>query len=733
MRSKVLLMSAILMASMLVMVVSPVEAALPPEAYEITKYDPMDDVMRVRTGGDFKFTPHNNIEIKQITSAYDDSNPVIPKIELKMTVQGQIKNHDDYKYAFTVIADGSEYILAAYKSGVAAGFEMDSSEVLIGVTASGENTDTLTISCPISEIGSPDRSYDFFGAALYSADESERFVDLAPDKLILITEPSDGSTVSGTTTVEGVIRQYDSGMPSGNVKISIDGGTPLDVTGSDPWSYPLVTTSLSEGPHTIYAEIEGTSYSDEITITVDQNTASYESFSKSDNRYPNVGDYYEYTSVGDSEIVGISLSFANEMNTQVTDLTEVEGEDVYQVDTHSEGEQNLGFARYSNTIDRISWKETTNLGTVKENTNSSVEVDIQDDTDVITTTIYDPPLDNHNELNVKVGYDFSWAFHTTADAESDTYVAGEEEPTHNSYNEPLDLTGECLSYLGPFSVNGNNFNDIYLIRSYYENPGVSIVEYYSPEFGIPVQIETYDASRKLLFSLGVDKIEQIPFSVVIDGISFDPSTPKAGSDNDVTVTVKNVGTTDASNVKVTLYDGDREVGEETISSIAEGQSADQKIKWKPTAEGSHSIRVTLSYQSTVLAERTVPVTVEKGSNGDNGDPIPLVLILIIIVVVVLVVVLLIKAKGKKEGEVPPAEAETAEAEAAPVEAAAAGGVVVASEAATPSQPAATPAAQSQINEETIQCPSCKKGFSIQYESKPVKVKCPNCGMEGVLS
>ena len=58
-----------------------------------------------------------------------------------------------------------------------------------------------------------------------------------------------------------------------------------------------------------------------------------------------VGDYYEYAPAGNTEIVGISLPLTNEMTSQVTDLTRVEGEDVYQVESHSEGGQDLGGAR----------------------------------------------------------------------------------------------------------------------------------------------------------------------------------------------------------------------------------------------------------------------------------------------------------------------------------------------------------------------------------------------------
>jgi hypothetical protein len=709
---------------MFVIVTAPASAEIPVDEYEITKYDPMDDVMRVRTGGDFKFTAHDNVEIKELTSTYDDSNPLIPRVELKMRVKGTIRDNDDYKYAFTVISDNNDYIFAAYQDGTAVGFELGSSQLILGVTVSGENTNTLTISFPADEIGPPNSEFDVFGAAIYSVEDSERFIDMAPDKINLIIEPSDGSTVSGTIQVKGVIRQYDSGTPSGTTKVKIDSGSWEDVSGSDPWTYSLDTTSLSEGEHTIYTEMEGTEFADQIMINVNQGTGSYESFEFSDNRKPKVGDYYKYITVGTPKVSGINLPIASEMEIDVTDFTEVEGKDVFQLETYSEGDQELGYINYKNTIDRTSWKDSDELGTVKENTISTVEVSFRDDTEVNTTTVYTPPLENHNGFDVQVGFNNKWTFSSRADAESVTTVAG-EDPTEDSYSETLSGTGECLYYLSSYSVPEGSQNDIYVIRSYYENPGISVVEFYSPELGIPIQIDTYDASRNLMFSLGAEEIDQVPFSLVFDEITFSPSKPKAESDNEIILTISNIDNVDASNVKLTVFDGDKQVEQKTIS-VSMGETIDEKVKWKPKSEGSHTIRATLTYQNKDLDETTKAVEVESAPDDGGGFPLIILLLIVIIVVVLLVVVLAMRSRGKKSGEVPPAE--TTQAEAAPVEAA-------------PTQAAAAPVAaapvaaapQTQMNQETIQCPSCKKGFTVEYASKPVKVKCPNCGMEGVLN
>jgi hypothetical protein len=630
-----------------------------------------------------------------------------------------------------VIADNDEYVIAAYQDGQAVGFKMGTND-LVAAIATGENTNTLTITFAAGEIGPPNNKFDIFGAAIYSIEDSERFLDMAPDKLLLITEPSDLSTVNGNIDIKGVVRQYSNDSPSGTIKISIDDGPLEDVSGFNSWTYTSFdTTTLTDGgQYTIYVEIEGTEYTDEIRINVDQTTGNYKFFNE--DPVVHVGDWYEYTSVGTPKLSGITLPISSEADTTVTDLTTVNGKEVYQVETHSVGGDNLGYITFSNTVDRTSWKEKNGFGTVKENTVTEVKIDYRPDTQVNTTTTYSPPLETHNNFEVKVGFENLWPFHTTADAESVTTVATDpDNPTYDSYIEPLDVTGECLYHLTSHTVHGNNYPDIYVIKSYYENPGVYVVEFYSPALGVPVQIDTYTASRELMFSLGLNDYFQVPFSVIIDTITFDPAEPKVDSDTNIQVSVKNIGEEAASNVKVTVMDGDREVGEKTISSIAIGESGDETFTWKPKGEGVHNIKAIISYQNNDLAEKTVPVDVGAAPSDGPGDMSFILILLVIIIIAVILAVVLMKSRGKKEAETPPAEAEAAETEAAVAEAPGAGGVIVASEAA----PAATPApqAQTQMNQETIQCPSCKNGFTIEYESKPVRVKCPTCGMEGVLN
>jgi hypothetical protein len=734
MRKKVLLFTAFILASLIVIVSEPVCAA---PTYDWTHYDPKDDVMRVRTGGDFKFASWDNVEITKMTSTFIDNDFEKDQIQMKMTVEGIIQNNEDYKYVFLVKADNVDYIFLAWNLGEPVGWKYEDplpmSNLLNGITATGAGTDTLTFTYNADAIGPPDSSFTFSGAAVYSEGDYQRYLDLAkPDKLVLITEPSDGSTVSGDVTVRGVIMDSIDSQPNGNVEIDIDNSDNWQsVSGSDPWSYQLDTTSFIDGTtHKISVRVGNdpvpNAY-DDITITVDQNTGNYKSLPNSP--VVHVGDWYHYEAMGETNIAGINLDVSNSLDSRVAAIETLDGTEVFRVESHSEGEQELGYIYYNNTVDKTTWKETDGLGTIEDYTDSTVYAEFKGTTTVETWTEYTgKPLENHNEFDVTVGWINKWTLNTHFESDSQTSHPGEEPTSNPHVSEDLTVSGECLEYLTSHSVHGNTFSDVYVIRTYYENPGISIVEYYSEELGVPVQIDTFDPSREPLFSLGLESWHISPFSINIDDVRFDPNPPVAESSNKIIVSIANVGVEEATDFELTIKEGDKTIKTETVTSISTDSTEDVSIDWTPNAEGNHTIYITATHDGETLASKTVYVDV--GPPGeDDGLPVPmellLVLIIIIIVVVVLVMVIL---KKRGAGEPTPKEAEAPSGTVQPQ--AAAAPVTVATEP----EPQVTPATtQAQMLSESIQCPSCKQGFTVNYESKPVRVKCPNCGTEGVLN
>lgn len=95
-----------------------------------------------------------------------------------------------------------------------------------------------------------------------------------PTPVVTISQPTSGSTVSGTLTVGGTVA--DSASVT-QVQVSVDGGTPVTATGTTTWSTSLNTSSLSNGTHTITAtatDAYGDTGSASVPVTVENATTS---------------------------------------------------------------------------------------------------------------------------------------------------------------------------------------------------------------------------------------------------------------------------------------------------------------------------------------------------------------------------------------------------------------------------------------------------------------------------
>src|SRR5207245_337512 len=69
---------------------------------------------------------------------------------------------------------------------------------------------------------------------------------------VSISSPSNGATVSGTTTVSGVASD---GLAITSVQLSVDGGAFANASGTTNWSFSLNTNSFSNGSHTLSATV----------------------------------------------------------------------------------------------------------------------------------------------------------------------------------------------------------------------------------------------------------------------------------------------------------------------------------------------------------------------------------------------------------------------------------------------------------------------------------------------
>ncbi|RLF39531.1 MAG: hypothetical protein DRN21_03455, partial [Thermoplasmata archaeon] len=82
-----------------------------------------------------------------------------------------------------------------------------------------------------------------------------------------IHTPSDGATVSGVITVQGVANDSDGEVQK--VEVKIDAGAWKAVEGTESWSYQWNTGEYANGPHTIYARsYDGDEYSSISSVQV---------------------------------------------------------------------------------------------------------------------------------------------------------------------------------------------------------------------------------------------------------------------------------------------------------------------------------------------------------------------------------------------------------------------------------------------------------------------------------
>jgi len=622
MKVRITLIAVILFLMPLFIMVTTVPAQ---PTYNLTHYDPQDDVMRGRNDGYARFASWDNVEVTKITSTYISGNT--PQIELAMTVKGTIQNNESYNYIFIVKSDGIIFFFGAYVNGLSVGFRYGSSPVIIAATATGEGTDTLTISFNEDSIGPPQNSYEVSGAAILSHGDDEKYIDtVASDRLILITEPSEGSTVNGAITVQGVIRESIEGQPNGIVKIAIDGGPLQDVSGTDPWSYSLDTTALTEGAHTIHVEVEGSGLDnakDEITIYVDQDSGSYPSFNQKPE--PKIGDWYHYRSLGPGNISGFKMEVIKELLVQVVDIENITVDgteyEAYKIKSFSEGERDLWYIAFQYTIEKTSWKEADDFGIVKENAVTHVDMTFQPKTTLDKSTQFSPPLEMYNDFSVAVGFDNIWSFHSNADSSSKT-TKNYQTYENPSYSENLQLVGECLYHKSSHRVFENIFNDIFVIQTYYENPGMYTIEYYSPELGVPVQMDTFDPNRNLITSLGLKTWEQVEFTLEMGNVTLNPDVPETDSDNLISVEIKNIGEGNATDITVIVTDNGYVIGEETIALILPNQTEIITINWTPTSDGNHSIEIITCHSNINHTKEAVDVEVFYPDIDGDGLPDP---------------------------------------------------------------------------------------------------------------
>src|SRR5437660_824040 len=143
-------------------------------------------------------------------------------------------------YSATLNASGgtSPYSWSVSSGTLPTGLSLSSSGTLSGTpTVAGAFPFTVAVKDAASASASASLSINVVTAALPT---------------VSISNPANGATVSGTTTVSGVASD---GLTITSVQVSVDGGAFANASGTTNWSFSLNTNSFSNGSHTLSAKV----------------------------------------------------------------------------------------------------------------------------------------------------------------------------------------------------------------------------------------------------------------------------------------------------------------------------------------------------------------------------------------------------------------------------------------------------------------------------------------------
>ena len=126
-----------------------------------------------------------------------------------------------------------------------------------------------TISGTPSVAGSFPFTVQVKDAAAQSASRNFFINVVLPVPTVAISSPTSGASLSGTVNVTGTASDT---VSLTSVQVSVDNGTFSNASGTNNWSFSLNTSSLSNGPHTLTAEVTdvagSTATSSSLAVTV---------------------------------------------------------------------------------------------------------------------------------------------------------------------------------------------------------------------------------------------------------------------------------------------------------------------------------------------------------------------------------------------------------------------------------------------------------------------------------
>lgn len=115
----------------------------------------------------------------------------------------------------------------------------------------------------------------------------------------------------------------------------------------------------------------------------------------------------------------------------------------------------------------------------------------------------------------------------------------------------------------------------------------------------PSQVKLGDDLAAALWTNTFSMVRGPDLTLSSSDIKFVPSSPTTRDVMTIQATIRNVGSTTATNVVVRFYGDGVAIGDKTISYIYAQQSKTTSIGWGPLAEGPHQVRVEVDPQNRI--------------------------------------------------------------------------------------------------------------------------------------
>jgi len=687
-------------------------------------YEPEVDVSQVtESGGLTKVTGHPNIDIVQMSSWKDDKTVLAGDevLVFNVTVKGNVLTSDSVQYAVVIITSGDDYIFA-YKNGAVTGVNLNTGKwVTVGVTGAASGS-TLKISILYTSLGSPSASgFDWMAATAETVSDTEKYADIAPDKIALIKTPYEGAATFGDVDIRGVTRKSVYAITSVEAKVGASSTyQPITLNPDGSWNFTWNSTAAaaSNGAHTVYVKAmdsQGNEFTDSMVFYINQNydieanRPSLDAIAS-----PRVGDWAEYDIVGSSTL-SLSSAVTTELTTEVVaaETIEVNGNsyETYRSFTHQEGALSVAGFSVEQTVDRTSWRTRSDQSLVQEVTftNTSGEGFNTEERETVSESTYQPPLET-NDLPIVVME--GWSGTSTVESHVETTTDGDTQTSDKTETQNVDLY--CLR-TDTITFKGTQYT-AFLVRQEIEDTGVYTVNWLTADFHVPLKVDTYDSNRAEVASLILSEFIQGPgYYIDLTGeLTVSPDELEVNTEITVTATLENLGDVDATGIEVKMSDGTNQLATTTVDVPALSTST-ATLTWTPTKHGNYTLNVTAGKDYATIKVYVPP------SPEPPGPPLWLYVLIACIGIGIIAVLVLKRRSSSKQLEQEIDEKQAAAGEEKPEE------LKKEDFVAEEEPPAAAPAVDmAESTEEAVECPKCGKTSYIEVKVKPMKMGCPYC-------